>query len=548
MDRLYTAAVERALYEAQAWSPLKHGDIDPIGLLIGLLSETECKAAILLREHELGVAEIRAQWPKLERLALPTRPNDWKPRFSVDLELSWRAAAGRLHECPQPLVFGTEHALLGLAASDHELSVWLRNRGVNPEQIAAQILAQSGCLAEWPAGDVQPLEFPEGMESPPQNETPSLSVTPQLSVFPDPAPMPVAIPFPIAARQPEPAGRPIGVLRVLDAAANRAREGLRVIEDYVRFLLDDRFLTESLKTLRHEFVAALGIVPFEHRLAARETERDVGTAATTPAERHRANPSGVLAANFSRLQEALRTLEEFGKLIDPGLAAAIERVRYRTYTLQRAIGMAQAGIARLADARLYVLVDGRGTPAEFTALCQSLVSAGVDVLQLRDKSLDDRTLLARARTLREIAHAAGVVFIVNDRPDLAALAQADGVHLGQEELLIKDARTILGPEGLIGVSTHSIEQARQAVLDGANYIGVGPTFPSQTKQFAAFPGLALLSAVSGEIGLPAFAIGGIHRENLGEVLQTGIRRIAVGAAVTAAPDPAAAAALRAALR
>ncbi|HEY4758977.1 MAG TPA: thiamine phosphate synthase, partial [Thermoguttaceae bacterium] len=100
-------------------------------------------------------------------------------------------------------------------------------------------------------------------------------------------------------------------------------------------------------------------------------------------------------------------------------------------------------------------------------------------------------------------------------------------------------RTILGPEALVGVSTHSIEQARQAVLDGANYIGVGPTFPSGTKHFDHFPGLELLKAVAAEIRLPAFAVGGITPANLPQVLAIGIKRIAVSGAIASAPDPAA---------
>jgi thiamine-phosphate pyrophosphorylase len=127
--------------------------------------------------------------------------------------------------------------------------------------------------------------------------------------------------------------------------------------------------------------------------------------------------------------------------------------------------------------------------------------------------------------------------IVNDRPDLAVLAQADGVHVGQEELSVKDARSIVGPDLLIGVSTHSIEQARQAALDGANYIGVGPTFPSTTKQFDRFPGLELLRTVAAEITLPAFAIGGVTRNNLAEVKSSGFRRIAVSGAILEADDP-----------
>ena len=143
--------------------------------------------------------------------------------------------------------------------------------------------------------------------------------------------------------------------------------------------------------------------------------------------------------------------------------------------------------------------------------------------------------------MRALTRETPVLCIVNDRPDLAALARADGVHVGQEEVSVKDARRIVGPESLVGVSTHTIEQARQAVLDGANYIGVGPTFPSGTKTFEHFPGLDLLRAVAAEIRLPAFAIGGITSENLAEVLAAGIARIAVSAAITAAADPAEAA-------
>jgi thiamine-phosphate pyrophosphorylase len=127
--------------------------------------------------------------------------------------------------------------------------------------------------------------------------------------------------------------------------------------------------------------------------------------------------------------------------------------------------------------------------------------------------------------------------IINDRADIAALARADGVHLGQEDLSVKDARAIVGPRMLIGVSTHNISQARQAVLDGANYLGAGPTFPSQTKAFDDFAGLDYLREVAAETRLPTYAIGGISADNLPDVLETGVSRVAVGAAVTEAADP-----------
>ncbi len=329
----------------------------------------------------------------------------------------------------------------------------------------------------------------------------------------------------------------MALLRILDAAANRTREALRVLEDWVRFALDNAHLMACLKQIRHDLAAALAPVPWEQRLAARDTEADVGTAIHTSAEFDRDNIAEVLTANFLRVQEGLRSLEEFGKVFDPAVGQAIGQLRYRTYTLHRAIGATQVGCERLTASRLYVLLDGRKSIDEFEELARQLIEAGVDVLQLRDKRLADRELIDRARRLRKLTHGTPTLLIINDRPDIAALVRADGVHVGQDELSVKDARTIVGPEMLIGVSTHSIAQARQAVLDGANYIGVGPTFPSGTKQFEHFPGVELLRAVAAEIRLPAFAIGGITKENVGQVLAAGCTRIAVSGAVIEAKHP-----------
>jgi thiamine-phosphate pyrophosphorylase len=126
---------------------------------------------------------------------------------------------------------------------------------------------------------------------------------------------------------------------------------------------------------------------------------------------------------------------------------------------------------------------------------------------------------------------------MNDRPDLAVLTDADGVHVGQEELSVRDARRIVGPSRLVGVSTHTLEQARQAVLDGADYIGVGPVFPSTTKNFTKLAGLDFVRQVAAEITLPAYAIGGITLENLDQVLECGARRVAVSGVICRADNP-----------
>jgi thiamine-phosphate pyrophosphorylase len=336
--------------------------------------------------------------------------------------------------------------------------------------------------------------------------------------------------------------------RMLDAAANRAREGLRVVEDYCRFSLDDAFLTRTLKEMRHALTEALAGLPPELLLQARETQGDVGTAVTAGGEARRHSLPGVAQANLKRLQEALRSLEEVAKLHSPDLARALERLRYQSYTVERAVLLGATARRRLEDARLYVLLSGETCAAALDWTITEAAAGGVRMVQLREKTLGDRELWRRARDVRRWTEKVGVLFILNDRPDLARLVGADGVHLGQDDLPVKEARRILGPDALIGVSTHDLGQLRQAILDGASYVGVGPTFPSGTKRFEELAGLEYVRAAMSETTLPAFAIGGIEPGNIGQVIEAGARRVAVGRAISSAEDPrAVAAALRGAL-
>ena len=487
-------------------------------------------------------------------------------RFSPDLETSLADVSARLAECPPPLLLGTEHLLLALAAAEDEVGCWLREQGVDPDALESEIRRRYGVDVKLDEPMAHGLRDEPAAPAPAAGETGGSPCSPQAApvarstrgarearVDPfDPVgsetPATAATAAPPFTEGATPASQALGVLRVVDAAANRAQEAMRVVEDYVRFILDDGHLTGRLKALRHELTAMLSSISIARRLAARETQGDVGTRISNRTEQTRKDAAAVMIAGFSRLQQSLRTLEEFCKVLDPAVAGRIERLRYASYTLQRAVEITRSSLDRLRDARLYVLIDGRSCEEEFVALASALVDAGVHVLQLRDKTLDDRRLLERARRLRAITASTATLLIVNDRPDLAVLADADGVHVGQEELCVKDTRRIVGPDALVGVSTHSIEQARQAVLDGANYIGCGPTFPSGTKRFERFPGLPFLEAVAREIRLPAFAIGGITADNLVDVTATGVRRVAVAGGATGTPDPrAAVAALLAAL-
>ncbi|MBS0203455.1 MAG: thiamine phosphate synthase [Planctomycetes bacterium] len=335
--------------------------------------------------------------------------------------------------------------------------------------------------------------------------------------------------------------------RILDAAANRAGEGLRVVEEYARFGLNDAHLSRLLKECRHELTTALAVIPESSRLAARDTLGDVGTSIGTAAEYQRGTVLDVVRASFKRVQEALRTLEEYGKLIQPiagspAFAPRIEQVRYRIYTAEKLVLRTATSVERFHDRNLYLLVTGTSCLHGLETTVHAAIAAGVRIIQLREKQLADRALLEQARRLRDWTATADVLLIINDRPDIAVLAEADGVHVGQDELTVRDARQIVGPDRLIGVSTHTIDQARQAVLDGADYLGVGPTFPSGTKSFDHFAGLDFVRQVAAEITLPWFAIGGIDVTNVDSVIQAGGTRVAVSSAVCSAADPSQAAA------
>jgi len=325
--------------------------------------------------------------------------------------------------------------------------------------------------------------------------------------------------------------------RTIDANANRASEGLRVLEDFVRYWLDDHFLTSQLKSLRHDLDATLGDQGRLKGLPYRDTLGDVGTQIEGKLEYQRTNAIDLVLANFKRLQQALRSLEEHLKLNCGDASSKIEAIRYRSYTLEKAVINTFSASQAIPEVAIYVLVDGCESEAKLKSLIESILPGQPDYIQLRDKQLSDRELLHRAKLLVELCRPTPTQVVVNDRPDLAKLSGADGVHVGQEELSVADCRKILGPGKLVGLSTHNIEQARRAVLDGANYIGVGPTFPSQTKHFAQFPGTDFIQQVAEELSLPAFAIGGIDLSNVEKVRDAGLRRIAVSSCIQQSAHP-----------
>lgn len=190
---------------------------------------------------------------------------------------------------------------------------------------------------------------------------------------------------------------------------------------------------------------------------------------------------------------------------------------------------------------LYVILDrevarGRALPE----LLDAVLAGGCRLVQLRDKARPMAELLPLAQELRARCRAAQAHFIVNDRADLALAVEADGLHVGQDDLPVSAARRLLRPGMTLGVSTHDEAQARQAVADGADYVAVGSMFPTGSKIAFQLVGPALLQRVRPQVPVPLVAIGGITEANVGEVIRAGADAVAVISAVCAAPDPAAA--------
>ena len=203
--------------------------------------------------------------------------------------------------------------------------------------------------------------------------------------------------------------------------------------------------------------------------------------------------------------------------------------------------------ARLAAARLYLVCpqararagDPQGARAErdLPELVRAAVAGGVDIVQLREKHLPDEELAALARTIHAVCERAGALLIVNDRPLVARDGGADGVHVGQEDMPVGEVRELLGPQMLIGLSTHAPEEidAQDATL--ADYIGVGPVHETPTKPGRAAVGLELVRYAAAHARRPFFAIGGLDAGNLPPVLGAGARRVVVLRAVADAEDP-----------
>ena len=327
------------------------------------------------------------------------------------------------------------------------------------------------------------------------------------------------------------------VLRILDANLNRAREALRVIEDHARFACDDVAAAERTKGLRHALRDWAGAFGADRLLAERDIAQDVGRELKTAGELRRESAEDVVRAAFGRFTEAARVLSEYGKLVSVEAGGLAERLRYDAYALEQVVMLRGTLRQRLMQTRLYVLLTEQACRRVWLETAEAVLRGGAGCLQLREKGSADGELLERAHRLRELTSRHGALLIINDRPDIARRCGADGVHVGQDDLPVRDARSIAGPRLLVGKSTHTVEQFETAVADEPDYIAVGPMFDSSTKPQEHIAGPETLRTVVPRTHLPLVAIGGITPENVDEVLAAGARCVCVCSAVLGADNP-----------
>jgi len=324
---------------------------------------------------------------------------------------------------------------------------------------------------------------------------------------------------------------------VIDACLNRAAEGLRVCEDLLRFHRRNTELSSKLKELRHRIFHAAAGFPYRELLNGRDVRGDGQKFLSAPSQGGRATADDAIRANLHRAMEAVRTLEETAKIIPaagPGVrnaAESFQEIRFSLYEIEKEAVAAAAGDNNRSFFMnsLYAILDSAFVkgPCEDAAL--KLIRGGARIIQLRMKGEPSGSLYRTARAVSAVCRDHQTLFIVNDHPDIACLTDAGGVHLGQDDLPVEEVRRLLPETMVVGLSTHSPEQARAAILSMPDYIAVGPLFGTASKmgEPLAAIGLDTVRTVRSESGIPIVGIGGITAENAGECIGAGCSSLAV---------------------
>ena len=313
------------------------------------------------------------------------------------------------------------------------------------------------------------------------------------------------------------------IAQIIDANLDRAREGLRVLEDWARFALGRKDLVMSFKNFRQ----TLG----KHHLKIYKDSRnfiaDKCAGLSHPEQFKRNNVSSIICSNAARVQEALRVIEEFTRDHNQNLCKISSEIRYEIYNLEIVLLEAHSNYLLrkvLKENDLYFIT--LDTDNLFEKI-KNILEGGVKIVQLRCKQGKDSDNIKFAIKVKELCNEFGALFLINDRVDIALACKADGVHLGKDDMDIKSARSILGFSKIIGVSANNELDIKKAIQDGCDYLGIGPVFATTTKKDKHPLGIDTLKSLTKDISIPWFAIGGVKEENISLLKENNICKVAI---------------------
>ena len=313
------------------------------------------------------------------------------------------------------------------------------------------------------------------------------------------------------------------IFQIIDANLDRAREGLRVMEDWARFGLGKEKFVEKIKHLRQ----ILGKNHLNVYKQSRNSIEDQCKGITHHEQNNRKKPEQIISSNAGRVQEALRVIEEFSRLHNNELSKIASKIRYEVYTLEIELLSLSKHIKSdkiLKENDLYVITDQKENLLE---ILEDILIAGVKIIQHRFKNGNDKEHLEEAIQIKNLCKRYNSLLIINDRVDIALASKADGIHLGQDDLDLKTARKLLGHSKIIGVSANNKIDISKAIQDGCDYIGIGPVFETSTKKNKKPLGVEKIKTLTKDLNIPWFAIGGITTNNISYLRQYGFKKVAL---------------------
>jgi len=313
------------------------------------------------------------------------------------------------------------------------------------------------------------------------------------------------------------------IYQIIDANLDRAREGLRVLEDWARFGLGKEKHVERIKNFRQ----ILGKNHLEIYKKSRNHIVDKCKGLTHQEQTNRKTPEQVISSNSGRVQEALRVIEEFSRPHNQELSKIASEIRYATYTLEidlLSLSKAKKTVEILKDNDLYVITNQKENLLE---IIEDLLIAGVKIIQHRFKEGPDKEHLEEAIQIKKLCEKYNSLFIINDRVDIAQASNADGIHLGQDDLDLKTARKLLGHSKIIGISANNEIDISNALKEGCDYIGIGPIFETATKKDKKPLGIEKIKRLTKNLNIPWFAIGGVKTNNISYLKKNGFKKVAL---------------------